>query len=118
MEKKGVAIFGHIAIDFDRMELCRSGHMIPATCLEFRLLKLFIDNPEYVFSRDELIRAVWPDRKRVNARTVDNSISHLRRKLEEHPAHPLYFQTIHGAGYKFVPFGEIQKGCSASLRRD
>src|SRR5712692_703742 len=118
VEWKGVAIFGQIAIDFDRMELRRSGHLIPATSLEFRLLKFFIDNPAYVFSRNELIRAVWPERERMNERTVDNYISHLRRKLEEHPAHPLYFQTIHGAGYKFLPFGEIQKGRTASLRRD
>lgn len=103
MGSKGVAVFGDIVIDFDRMEIRRSGRIIPATSLEFRLLKFFVDNPEYVFSRDELIRAVWPERKRVNGRTVDNYISHLRQKLEQDPAAPVMFQTVYGTGYKFVP---------------
>ncbi len=103
MEKKGVAVFGEIAIDFDRMELQRAGQTVPATGLEFRLLKLFVDHPGYVFSREELIRAAWPKRKRATHRTVDNSISHLRRKLEGDPAQPALFQTVFGVGYKFVP---------------
>jgi two-component system, OmpR family, alkaline phosphatase synthesis response regulator PhoP len=101
MEKKGVVAFGEIVVDFDRMELHRRSQLIPATSLEIRLLKFFVENPGYVFSREELIRAVWPERKRVNGRTVDNSISRLRRKIEENPARPVYFQTLYGAGYKF-----------------
>jgi DNA-binding response OmpR family regulator len=103
MKRKGVARFGEIVIDFDRMELRRSGRAIPATFLEFKLLRFFVKNPQYVFSREELIRAVWPERNRATRRTVDNSISHLRQKLEKDPAHPVYFQTVHCAGYKFVP---------------
>jgi DNA-binding response OmpR family regulator len=103
MGNKGAAVFGNVVVDFDRMELRRAGRIVPATSLEFRLLKFFVDNPEYVFSREELIRAVWPERKRVNGRTVDNYISHLRQKLEENPSSPVYFQTVYGTGYKFVP---------------
>lgn len=105
MDKKGAVVLGEISIDFDRMEIFRDGRTVSATSLEFRLLKFFIDHPEYVFSREELIRAVWPDRKRVNGRTVDNYISHLRRKLEQNPATPTLFQTVYGTGYKFVPGG-------------
>jgi DNA-binding response OmpR family regulator len=103
MERKGAAAFADVVIDFDRMEILRGGHVVPATSLEFRLLKFFVDNPEYVFSREELIRAVWPARRRVNGRTVDNYISHLRQKLERDPAAPAFFQTVYGTGYKFVP---------------
>jgi DNA-binding response OmpR family regulator len=103
MERKGVAQFGEIVIDFDRMELRRSGHVIPATCLEFKLLRFFVNNPQFVFSREDLIQAVWPERRRVTWRSVDNSILHLRKKLERNPARPVYFQTVHRAGYKFVP---------------
>ncbi len=103
MDRKGVAVFGEIAIDFDRMELQRAGQTVPATGLEFRLLKLFVDHPGYVFSREELIRAAWPKRKRATHRTVDTSISHLRRKLEGNPTEPVMFQTVFGVGYKFVP---------------
>jgi DNA-binding response OmpR family regulator len=104
MEKKGAVMLGEIVVDFDRMEIRRSGQRVTATSLEFRLLKFFVDHPEYVFSREELIRAVWPERRRVNGRTVDNYIAHLRQKLEENPASPTLFQTVYGTGYKFVPF--------------
>lgn len=74
MDRKGVAIFGEITIDFDRMEMRRSGRIIPATALEFRILKFFVDNPHCVFSREELMQAAWPERERVNGRTVDNFV--------------------------------------------
>jgi DNA-binding response OmpR family regulator len=109
MERKGVARFGEIVIDFDRMELRRSGQVIPATCLEFKLLRFFVRNPQFVFSREELIRAVWPERRRVSGRGVDNSILHLRKKLERNPARPVYFQTVHHAGYRFVPLNAETK---------
>jgi DNA-binding response OmpR family regulator len=102
MERKGVAEFGEIVIDFDRMELRRSGRQIPATFLEFRLLKVLVDNPQRVFSREELIRAVWSLRKRASERTVDNTIWRLRRKLEKDPARPVYLQTVQPTGYKFA----------------
>jgi DNA-binding winged helix-turn-helix (wHTH) protein len=44
------------------MQLRRRGQVVAATVLEFRLLKFFLDNPEHVFSREELIDAVWPAR--------------------------------------------------------
>src|SRR5215467_10522321 len=104
MDRKGVALFGEIAIDFDRMEIRRSGQIMRATALEFRILKFFVNHPHCVFSREELLDAVWPQRERANARTVDNFVVQLRRKLEEDAAHPTYLQTVHGAGYRFVPF--------------
>ena len=103
MQLKGATVLGGVAIDFDRMELSCGNHLIPATSLEFRLLRLFIDNPKRVFTREELIEAVWTKRKRVNLRTVDNFIRQLRVKFEEDPTSPIFFQTIRGSGYKFVP---------------
>ncbi len=103
MAKKRVAVVGDITIDFDRMELRRLGQIISATSLEFRLLKLFVDHPGRVFSRQELIGAAWPNRKRANQRIVDNSILHLRQKLEGDLAYPVLFETVFGVGYKFVP---------------
>ena len=61
MKREGAIAFGEIAVDFDRMELRRSGRLIPASVLEFRLLKFFVDNPEYVFG--------WLNEAEVKART-------------------------------------------------
>ena len=108
MKKKTVAEFDDVAIDFDGMELRRRGHIVPATVLEFRLLKFFLNNPEQAVSREQLMHAVWPARERKSARTVDNSILHLRRKLEENPNSPTHFQTVRGIGYKFVV--KLRKG--------
>lgn len=103
MERKGVAQLGEVVIDFDRMELRRSGSEIPTSCREFRLLKFLIDNPQRVFSRKDLLRAVWPQRRHATGRTVDTCICLLRRKLEDDSAHPVYLQTVRGTGYKYVP---------------
>jgi DNA-binding response OmpR family regulator len=105
MLSKGRAILGDTVIDFDRMEILCSSQSIPATSLEFRLVKFFVDNPNRVFSRKELIRAVWRKRKRASLRTVDNSISNLRRKLEKDPGAPIFFQTVRGKGYRFALLG-------------
>jgi DNA-binding response OmpR family regulator len=109
VQSKGVALFGGIEIDFDRMEIYRSGRRIPATAKEFKVLEFLVNNPHVVFSRKDLIAAAWPRRKRTTDRTVDNVIVLLRRKIEKDPIHPVYLQTVHGAGYKFVPFPWGQK---------
>jgi len=46
---------------------------------------------------------VWGLESYPVTRTVDNHISSLRAKLEADPARPVYIQTVHGVGYKFVP---------------
>jgi DNA-binding response OmpR family regulator len=98
-----VARFGEISLDFRKMELQRAGQFVALTLQEFKVLKFFISRPEYVVSREKLISAVWPTRKRLSNRSVDNVVAKLRRKLEKDPAHPVYFRTVHGVGYKFVP---------------
>ena len=106
-----VAAFGQIFVDFDKMELRRDGRPVELTFLEFKVLKFFVQTPRRVVSRAELIRAVWPKRRRCTNRSVDNCISKLRWKLERNPALPVYFRTIHGVGYKFVPSEETNDAC-------
>jgi DNA-binding response OmpR family regulator len=107
MGNRGVAAFGDAIIDFDRMELRCGTKIIPATCLEFRLLRFLVEHPGEVFSREELIAAVWRTRKRANGRSVDNYFSHLRHKLEKDPKKPVHFLTVRGFGYRFVPTGGL-----------
>lgn len=105
-----VARFGEISLDFRKMELQRAGQLVGLTLQEFKVLKFFVSRPECVFSREKLISAVWPSRKRSSDRTVDNYIAKLRQKLEKDPAHPVYFRTVHGVGYKFVPQARPRNG--------
>jgi DNA-binding response OmpR family regulator len=100
--------FADISIDFPKMEVTRDGHVVTLTPHEFKTLKYFTENPERVLSRDELLNQVWGYECYPSTRTVDNHILRLRQKLEKDPVNPLHFRTVHGAGYKFVPFLRTQ----------
>jgi DNA-binding response OmpR family regulator len=102
------AQFGEISVDFRKMELCRSDHPIGLTLLEFKVLKFLVSRPGIVVSRQKLIAAVWPKRKRSSYRTVDNFIVKLRQKIENNPDCPVFLLTVHGVGYKFVPHEKPQ----------
>jgi DNA-binding response OmpR family regulator len=85
------------------MELTRGGQPVALTAQEFKILKYFAQNPGRVFSRSNLLNEVWGYENYPSTRTVDNHIWKLRLKLEDDPGSPVHFQTVHGAGYKFVP---------------
>lgn len=99
----GLHAFGDVSVNFLSMEVYRNGEPVALTALEFKTLKYFLLNPRRVISRDELLSEVWGYRNYPCTRTVDNHILRLRQKLEQVPARPFHFRTVHGAGYKFVP---------------
>jgi DNA-binding response OmpR family regulator len=65
------------------------------TKMEYSLLRLFLENPNRVFSRDELLNKVWGYESYPTTRTVDNHILQLRQKLSES-----LFETVRGIGYR------------------
>jgi DNA-binding response OmpR family regulator len=97
--------FADVSVDFAKMEVTRAGKSVILTPHEFKTFRYFVDNPERVLSRDELLNQVWGYECYPSTRTVDNHILKLRQKLEADPANPVHILTIHGAGYKFVPAG-------------
>lgn len=103
------AQFGEFCLDFRKMELCRADQPIGLTFQQFKLLKFLVARPQVVLSRQRLIGSVWPKRSRSSYRTVDNCISKLRRKIEMDPERPIFIQTVHGVGYKFVPQGRLRR---------
>jgi DNA-binding response OmpR family regulator len=98
-----ISQFGDVSIDLPRHEVRRARQTIELTSLEFKVLKFFLVNPHRVISREEFLKSVWGYRWYPVTRSVDNQILRLRQKLERNPADPIHFQTVHGAGYKFVP---------------
>jgi DNA-binding response OmpR family regulator len=95
--------FGEVQVDLASMRANRAGKAVTLTAHEFKLLRFFLNNPERVLSRDELLNEVWGYNAYPSTRTVDNQILKLRQKLEEDPANPVHFCTVYGAGYRFVP---------------
>ena len=95
--------FGDVEVDFRRHAAVRGGRAIDMTRKEFALLRFLASCEDTVVTRDELLNKVWGFEAYPITRTVDNHIAGLRAKLEADPARPVYIQTVHGVGYKFVP---------------
>jgi two-component system, OmpR family, alkaline phosphatase synthesis response regulator PhoP len=95
--------FGDVEVDFRRHTAVRGGRAIEMTRKEFALLRFLASREDTVVSRDELLNKVWGFEAYPVTRTVDTHIASLRAKLEADPARPVYIQTVHGVGYKFVP---------------
>ncbi|WP_010095618.1 response regulator transcription factor [Ornithinibacillus scapharcae] len=76
---------------------------ITLTKHEFNLLYYFMENPNIVISRDNLVNQLYPYAdKLVLNRTIDAHIKKIRKKIEENPSEPKRIITIRGMGYKFV----------------
>lgn len=84
-------------------EVLLHGENVKLTKFEFNLLHYFMQNPDIVLSREQLICKIHPNMESdVMDRTIDAHIKKLREKIEEHPSKPKRVQTVRGMGYKFV----------------
>jgi two-component system phosphate regulon response regulator PhoB len=85
----------------DSMTLTVHGNLTEVTATEFRLLHFLASHPGRVFTRDQVLDAVWRDMSFVTPRSVDVYIRRLREKIEGDPENPQYLKTVRGVGYKF-----------------
>ena len=92
---------GDICIDSTAMTLTVRGSTVPTTATEFRLLDYFARHAGRVFTRDQLLDAVWRDTAFVTPRSVDVYVRRLREKIERNPDEPQYLRTVRGTGYRF-----------------
>jgi two-component system, OmpR family, response regulator len=79
------------------------GNEIPLTAMEFDLLKAFIERPNQVLSRDQLLTMTRNREWEPFDRSIDIRVTRLRRKVEADPDRPRAIRTVRGAGYMFVP---------------
>jgi DNA-binding response OmpR family regulator len=92
---------GDLEIDSGAMSLTARGKPVTTTATEFRLLDYLARHPGRVFTRDQLLDAVWRDTAFVTPRSVDVYIRRLREKIERDPENPRHLKTVRGAGYRF-----------------
>ena len=92
---------GEIEIDSGGMTLMVRGALTQTTATEFRLLEYMARHPGRVFTRDQLLDAVWRDTHYVTPRSVDVYVRRIREKIEADPEEPRYLKTVRGAGYRF-----------------
>ena len=70
---------------------------------EHRLLLAFVQRPNHVLSRDQLLDLTQGREAAVFDRSIDNQVSRLRRKIEAEPGQPVLIKTVWGGGYRFTP---------------
>jgi two-component system phosphate regulon response regulator PhoB len=95
-----VTKIGDIEIDLAAMRLCVRGAEISTTTLEFRLMDYLARNQGRVFTRDQLLDAVWGEMQFITPRSVDACVRRIRDKIEPNSARPTYLKTIRGVGYR------------------
>lgn len=83
------------------------GKEIPLTPKEFKLLWLLASQPDYVFSREQLLDRIWDSDYVKDADNVTVMVSRLREKIEKNPSKPDYIKTVWGVGYKFCGEEEL-----------
>lgn len=92
--------FGEVVIDAAARLVTRSGSSVALTVKEFDLLWFLLSHRNRVFSRDQLMRAVWGYDAALDTGTVTVHMRRLREKIEVDPARPEFLQTVWGVGYR------------------
>jgi DNA-binding response OmpR family regulator len=96
---------GGLVIDPERRAVTLDGRAVELTAKEFDLLLYFAARPGRVFTRSQLLDAVWGYGHDGYEHTVNSHINRLRAKIEADPARPRYVLTVWGVGYKFAEGG-------------
>jgi DNA-binding response OmpR family regulator len=96
-------VFGDLNIDKGRRIVSRGDVAVTLTTLEFDLLAALAGQPGRVFSRRQLIEAIWGWDYFGDERVVDVHIRKLRKALGDDAAEPTIIGTVRGIGYKFIP---------------
>ena len=101
MKSEGIFQFGEFQIDVLARTLRREEEIVTLNRRAFDVLLYLVQNPGRVLTRDELLKNVWPDTF-VDENSLAQSISALRRALEEKPGDNSFIVTLPGRGYQFV----------------
>src|SRR5436305_6328439 len=94
---------GGLELDRGSCQVRLHGAPVSLTATEFRLLEFLMSRPAVVFSREQLLDAVWGQDRAVTDRAVDVYVLRLRQKVEADPANPILIHSVRGFGYTFEP---------------
>lgn len=92
---------GPFVIDLYSQKVMKNSMEIDVTPKEYLLMKIFLENPNKAFTRDELLDLVWGENYFGDAKIIDVNIRRLRAKIEEQPSRPDYIETVWGIGYRW-----------------
>jgi len=100
---QGMLRFGPYRLDLESRSLSREGADVVLTAGEFNLLRVFVEHPNHVLSRDSLMDKLKGYERTPFDRSIDVRVTRLRRKIEDDPSAPVYVRTVWGEGYLFSP---------------
>lgn len=92
---------GPFVYDISMLRLYKSGREIMLTSKENAIVKLFMDNPNRIFSKTLIYEMVWGEYI-TDENAVMVYINRIRRKIEDDPQHPKFIRSVRGLGYRFV----------------
>ena len=94
---------GGVQLDRSSCQARLHGTTLNLTATEFRLLEFLMSRPGVVFSREQLLNAVWGQDRAITDRAVDVYVLRLRQKIEIDPTNPGLIHSVRGFGYTFEP---------------
>ena len=97
---------GELELNRTACQVKLRGEEVSLTATEFRMLDCLMSRPGVVFSREQLLDAVWGSNHAITDRAVDVYILRLRQKVESNPANPERIRSVRGFGYTFKPAAE------------
>ncbi|MBU5227955.1 response regulator transcription factor [Clostridium senegalense] len=103
-EKEDIINVNDITIDLNSYVVTKKGVIIQLTSKEFNILKLFISNPNRVFTKAQVYNFIWNDDYFGDDNVINVHMRRLREKIEDNPSEPKYIKTLWGIGYKLGEF--------------
>jgi two-component system, OmpR family, alkaline phosphatase synthesis response regulator PhoP len=100
-EKEEYVSIGGLEIDRKRREISLDGKPVDLTQTEFDLLWLLASHRGTVYSRKDIVKALWGYEDPGISRTIDTHVARLRKKIESDSSSPEFIKTVTGVGYKF-----------------
>lgn len=91
---------GDLSLNLSDYTCIKRGKAVTLTAKEFGILKLLIQNPRKVYTKEQLYSLVWKDAYYGDENAVNVHISRLRNKIEDDPRNPRYVRTVWGIGYR------------------
>lgn len=99
---ENILIIGSVSLNVDKHTVNVNDQAIKLTLNEFNLLKVFLQQPNKVFSRQELLTASHGKYSENYERTIDSHIKNLRKKMSVNSGTPCFIESIYGVGYKYL----------------
>jgi DNA-binding response OmpR family regulator len=100
--KSQVLQVADLILDLGSHAFTKGSEPVALTPSEFELLRVLMENPGYIFTRQELLENALGIAYEGLGRTLDSHIKNLRQKIETDPKSPALIQTVYGVGYKLV----------------